>query len=87
MKEHCWRLFVWGTAFQIWGERRGIAYGNTWGILVGIGFHDARKDTRHGSVGWLWTTLIWILQVGGPVLTEDTALEFKALNGLPGPYM
>lgn len=25
--------------------------------------------------------------VGGPVLTEDTALEFKALGGLPGPYM
>lgn len=25
--------------------------------------------------------------VGGPVLTEDTALEFKALAGLPGPYM
>ncbi|KKY29240.1 putative non-canonical purine ntp rdgb ham1 family [Phaeomoniella chlamydospora] len=24
---------------------------------------------------------------GGPVLTEDTALEFKALNGLPGPYI
>ena len=25
--------------------------------------------------------------IGGPVLTEDTALEFKALHGLPGPYM
>ncbi|GLA60157.1 nucleoside triphosphate pyrophosphohydrolase ham1 [Aspergillus tubingensis] len=25
--------------------------------------------------------------VGGPVLTEDTALEFHALNGLPGPYI
>lgn len=25
--------------------------------------------------------------IGGPVLTEDTALEFQALNGLPGPYM
>lgn len=25
--------------------------------------------------------------VGGPVLTEDTALEFNALKGLPGPYM
>ncbi|KAA8643165.1 hypothetical protein EYZ11_008981 [Aspergillus tanneri] len=25
--------------------------------------------------------------VGGPVLTEDTALEFHALGGLPGPYM
>lgn len=25
--------------------------------------------------------------IDGPVLTEDTALEFKALNGLPGPYM
>ena len=30
---------------------------------------------------------VWILQVGGPVLTEDTALEFNALKGLPGPYM
>ncbi|KAI1908218.1 nucleoside triphosphate pyrophosphohydrolase ham1 [Ophidiomyces ophidiicola] len=26
-------------------------------------------------------------EVNGPVLTEDTALEFNALNGLPGPYM
>lgn len=26
-------------------------------------------------------------QVGGPVLTEDTALEFRAFKGLPGPYM
>lgn len=25
--------------------------------------------------------------VGGPVLTEDTALEFRAYQGLPGPYM
>lgn len=25
--------------------------------------------------------------IGGPVLTEDTALEFRALGGLPGPYM
>jgi len=25
--------------------------------------------------------------VNGPVLTEDTALEFQALKGLPGPYM
>lgn len=24
---------------------------------------------------------------GNAVLTEDTALEFRALNGLPGPYM
>ncbi|QKX60814.1 uncharacterized protein TRUGW13939_07960 [Talaromyces rugulosus] len=26
-------------------------------------------------------------EVGGPVLTEDTALEFHALKGLPGPYI
>ncbi|KAL2809491.1 inosine triphosphate pyrophosphatase-like protein [Aspergillus granulosus] len=25
--------------------------------------------------------------VGGPVLTEDTALEYHALKGLPGPYI
>ncbi|GAB1200547.1 hypothetical protein APSETT444_009920 [Aspergillus pseudonomiae] len=25
--------------------------------------------------------------IQGPVLTEDTALEFHALKGLPGPYM
>jgi len=25
--------------------------------------------------------------VGGPVITEDTALGFKAMNGLPGPYI
>ncbi|KIW16913.1 inosine triphosphate pyrophosphatase [Exophiala spinifera] len=25
--------------------------------------------------------------IGGPVLTEDTALEFQALKGLPGPYI
>jgi len=27
------------------------------------------------------------LEVGGPVLTEDTSLCFNALNGLPGPYI
>ena len=27
------------------------------------------------------------LQVGGPVLTEDTCLCFNALKELPGPYM
>ena len=26
-------------------------------------------------------------QIGGPVITEDTALCFAALNGLPGPYI
>lgn len=25
--------------------------------------------------------------INGPVLVEDTALEFNGLNGLPGPYM
>ncbi|KAF9520883.1 hypothetical protein BS47DRAFT_1370326 [Hydnum rufescens UP504] len=25
--------------------------------------------------------------IGGPVITEDTALGFDALNGLPGPYI
>ncbi|KAF8628495.1 hypothetical protein AX15_003857 [Amanita polypyramis BW_CC] len=25
--------------------------------------------------------------IGGPCITEDTALCFKALNGLPGPYV
>lgn len=28
-----------------------------------------------------------MLQVGGPVLVEDTCLCFKAMNDLPGPYM
>lgn len=28
-----------------------------------------------------------ISQINGPALTEDTALEFHALKGLPGPYM
>ncbi|KAJ5617907.1 hypothetical protein N7537_003021 [Penicillium hordei] len=27
------------------------------------------------------------IAVNGPVLTEDSALEFRALKGLPGPYM
>ena len=27
------------------------------------------------------------VEVNGPVLVEDTALCFNALNGLPGPYM
>ncbi|KAJ5297541.1 hypothetical protein N7508_007790 [Penicillium antarcticum] len=25
--------------------------------------------------------------VNGPVLVEDSALEFNAMNGLPGPYV
>jgi len=28
----------------------------------------------------------WI-QIGGPVIVEDTCLCFNALNGLPGPYV
>ena len=28
-----------------------------------------------------------VLQVGGACITEDTALCFEALNGLPGPYI
>ena len=31
--------------------------------------------------------MIDIFQIGGPCITEDTALCFKALNGLPGPYI
>lgn len=27
------------------------------------------------------------LQINGPCITEDTALAFKALGGLPGPYI
>lgn len=27
------------------------------------------------------------IQIGGPVLVEDTCLCFDALKGLPGPYM
>lgn len=27
------------------------------------------------------------LQIDGPVIVEDTCLCFKALGGLPGPYM
>lgn len=27
------------------------------------------------------------LQVGGPIMVEDSALEMHALNGLPGPYV
>ena len=27
------------------------------------------------------------MKVGGPCITEDTALCFEALNGLPGPYI
>lgn len=40
------------------------------------------------------TTLVngfWLLadgvQIEGPCVTEDTALAFTALNGLPGPYI
>lgn len=31
--------------------------------------------------------VILLLQIGGPVLVEDSALEMHALNGLPGPYV
>jgi len=30
---------------------------------------------------------IRFLQIGRPVITEDTALCFAAMNGLPGPYI
>jgi inosine/xanthosine triphosphate pyrophosphatase family protein len=26
-------------------------------------------------------------QIGGPCITEDTALAFHAMKGLPGPYI
>ena len=28
-----------------------------------------------------------MVQIGRPVITEDTALCFAAMNGLPGPYI
>jgi len=37
--------------------------------------------------------LFWLIaydplgQIGHPVITEDTALCFTAMNGLPGPYI
>lgn len=36
-------------------------------------------------IGWIWNWLIH--QVDGPVIVEDSALEFNAMNKLPGPYM
>ncbi|KAK2109692.1 hypothetical protein P7K49_009438 [Saguinus oedipus] len=30
---------------------------------------------------------VFVLQVQGPVLVEDTCLCFNALGGLPGPYI
>lgn len=36
---------------------------------------------------YIHSTNINISQINGPALTEDTALEFHALKGLPGPYM
>lgn len=29
----------------------------------------------------------YMIQIQGPCMTEDTALCFSALNGLPGPYI
>lgn len=29
----------------------------------------------------------FVTKIGGPCITEDTALCFEALNGLPGPYI
>lgn len=40
------------------------------------------------SLGWcLDSHMMFSLKVDGPVLVEDTCLCFKALGGLPGPYM
>jgi hypothetical protein len=36
---------------------------------------------------YMLTTLGMLTQIGGPVITEDTALCFAAMNGLPGPYI
>ncbi|POS69652.1 inosine triphosphate pyrophosphatase [Diaporthe helianthi] len=33
------------------------------------------------------TSIAGPIQIGGPVLVEDTCLCFDALNGLPGPYI
>ena len=40
--------------------------------------------------GWMNETdalLVLHPQIDGPVIVEDTCLCFKALGGLPGPYM
>jgi inosine/xanthosine triphosphate pyrophosphatase family protein len=44
-------------------------------------------STMKGGIEKMRSRLTNVVQVNGPVLTEDTALEFKALKGLPGPYM
>ncbi len=31
--------------------------------------------------------VVFLLQIDGPVIVEDTCLCFRALEGLPGPYM
>lgn len=49
----------------------------------------AAKIVRESSYRLLLiSSLILInLQVEGPVIVEDSALEFNAMNKLPGPYM
>lgn len=43
--------------------------------------HLKYKSYREFQVFFLF------LQIDGPVIVEDTCLCFKALGGLPGPYM
>ncbi len=33
------------------------------------------------------SNMMFCVKVDGPVLVEDTCLCFRALGGLPGPYM
>jgi inosine/xanthosine triphosphate pyrophosphatase family protein len=52
------------------------------GTTQEVAIHKCRQAAEIVSPGTYPLT-----QVGGPVITEDTALGFLALGGLPGPYM
>lgn len=61
------------------------------GTIEEIAKEKARRAAEMVSVSWSPSFRVSSLtrngQINGPALTEDTALEFRALKGLPGPYM
>ncbi|KAI5294815.1 nucleoside triphosphate pyrophosphohydrolase ham1 [Ascosphaera acerosa] len=47
----------------------------------------AKEKARKAAEALADEVTMAIAQINGPALTEDTALEFAALKGLPGPYI
>ncbi|PVH72240.1 non-canonical purine NTP pyrophosphatase, rdgB/HAM1 family [Cadophora sp. DSE1049] len=75
--------FITGNTGKL-GEVRAIL-----GNLVVLQSHAVEIDEIQGTIEEIAKDKCWraSMAINGPALTEDTALEFRAPKGLPGPYI